>query len=385
MASNSFWDTGLGKFLNIITFGIPRIIQGVSQPVKNDDGSSNTAAGVFNQQNWQNTAGDILLGDDYQNNQPLGQQLFGTNLGGLVQSLTNRITANELTGAEREANAFSAEQAQMDRDFQERMANTQYQRGVADMRASGVNPALAIGQGGAAAPSGQAAASVNPQGSAFNLGDLFQMMMIKPQMDLMRKQGDAAIMHGEAAVKNAETQRRSQIVDALLANNQIKIGDSIRQLNSIQMEKIAQDIRESASRIELQAVEKLAKELQYQFDYDTFETNKELVLQQLVYRAVEMSEMRSVISLNGALKHNAETEGKILDAEAVGERLSAEWKEQNPRLYKFLEAAGLGTSVIGNVLSGSFGWSSSRSRSKSDVHVNSRSTSNSTVTTYKGN
>ena len=399
MASNSFWDTGLGKFLNILTFGIPRIIQGFSQPGKNEDGSSNSAVGVFNQQNWQNTAGDILLGNDYQNSQPLGQQLFGTNIGGFIQSLTNRITANQLTGAEREANAFSAEQAQLDRDFQERMSNTQYQRGVADMRAAGVNPALAIGQGGAAAPSGQAAPSVNPQGSAFNLGDIFQLMILKPQAELMHKQGEASLMQGQAALENAksnarnatstekdaETRRRSQIVDALLANNQIKIGDSIRQLNSKQMEKIAQDIRESASRIELQAVEKLAKELQYQFDVDTFETNKELVLQQLVYRAVEMSEMRSVIALNGALKHNAESEGHILDAEAVGERLSAEWKEQNPRLYKFLEAAGLGTSVIGNVLSGSFGWSSSRSRSKSDVHVNSRSTSNSTVTTYKGN
>ena len=73
MTSKSFWDTGLGKFLNIITFGIPRIIQGISQPFRNEDGSSNTAFGVFNQQNWKNTVGDILLGDDYQNNQPLGR------------------------------------------------------------------------------------------------------------------------------------------------------------------------------------------------------------------------------------------------------------------------------------------------------------------------
>lgn len=356
MASNSFWDTGLGKFLNIITFGIPRIIQGVSQPGKNEDGSSNSAAGVFNQQNWQNTAGDILLGDDYQNNQPLGQQLFGTNLGGLIQSLTNRITASELTGAEREANAFSAEQAQIDRAFQERMANTQYQRGVADMRAAGVNPALAIGQGGAAAPSGQAASSVNPQGSAFNLGELFQLMMIKPQMELMRKQGDAAVMQGQAALKNAGTnavnaetgqgrldvERYDAETRRMLANNQIRVGDSTITLNESKVAEIAQAIKESESRIELQDLEKLAKNLDYQFDREMYDTNKALLIQQLAYRAVEMSNLRQL---------TAESAKRI--ELMSNEQAGSQWMSDHPKLAAGIGIAGGLTGVIGNVLKGS--------------------------------
>lgn len=205
-------------------------------------------------------------GDYTSNRDSFLAQMFGAivgNLGGIIDnavstldsssnsavgSLVNKFTGRALTGAEREANAFTAQQAQAQMNFQERMANTQYQRGVADMQAAGVNPALAMSQGGNVAPSGASGSSVQPN-SGMSMSDLLQMFTLKSQLRLLDAQ--ARKTNAEADKIGKETDWMDQLNTA-----------TVNQLNAAaDLAKSEKDLNEN-ERKALMAAQKVLAENQ---------------------------------------------------------------------------------------------------------------------------
>jgi hypothetical protein len=125
---------------------------------------------------------------------------FGDMLGDGMDILSNN--AEEILGAASiyQQNEWSKEEAQRNRDFQERMSNTAYQRAMADMKEAGLNPILAYKTGGASSPGGSVA---NIHGLMEGVQQGSAVQAVKSQV----KVNDASI-----AVKNAEATLKEAMI-----------------------------------------------------------------------------------------------------------------------------------------------------------------------------
>lgn len=142
---------------------------------------------------------DITGGSSQEDMDSAGLTSGLPNLLGALASYFNAMTGADLTNAQKAQNQFNAQQAELQRDWEAQMSNTSYQRAVADMQAGGINPAMAMHQGGASTPSGASASS----GNATNGLDMLSTLL---QLKIQNKLADATIRKTNAEANKIETE-----------------------------------------------------------------------------------------------------------------------------------------------------------------------------------
>ena len=164
---------------------------------------------------------------------------FGSSL------VTNLFNADQKE-AERE---FNSQQAQINRDFQERMSNTAYQRAMADMREAGLNPILAYQKGGASQPSGSSASTTAFQaedsgnkaiGSAMSAKRLnAEVANMEATNENLKRQND--LIHAQTARELSQT----TLNETTAKNTEARTAIETQNLSRAQAEKVKADLEKA--------------------------------------------------------------------------------------------------------------------------------------------
>lgn len=152
------------------------------------------------------------------------------------------------------ANAYNAQQAAINRSWQEYMRATQYQTAVKDMQAAGLNPMLAYSQGGAGNLSGAVSAPAqNALGQAVSsafqarqlFGQLKQMDAQNENLEEQNKQIQANTQESKDRAWLARQQAQTEVARSFRES-----AEGIRAEQNTQLERL-----ESAARVRLLAAQ----------------------------------------------------------------------------------------------------------------------------------
>ena len=149
----------------------------------------------------------------------------------------------------REQNIFNQYEAQRAREWNQQMDSTKYQRTVADMRAAGVNPALAM-QGGVTtqASSNATAQAANVPAPQLDLSQVAQLALQEKQLRIQEKLVDAQARkaNAEAGLSEIDQQYRASYNEIL--QNGMKLSNGLTAQN---IEQVRANIGKIDQEVEL--------------------------------------------------------------------------------------------------------------------------------------
>lgn len=175
---------------------------------------------------------------------------------------------------QREAMQYNSGASAAQMQFQERMANSSYQRGMADMEKAGLNPMLAYSQGGASVPAGAMASYPVGAGAAesASTASLVSSAAQAYQTSKQSDQIDANVAKISQEITNLQTdnERAKHLVDVARQTYQnmvsegyniTEVGNNLRatftklkaETNLLNTQEFRTDINRQLDQIELEA------------------------------------------------------------------------------------------------------------------------------------
>lgn len=131
------------------------------------------------------------------------------------------------------ANATNRDIAREQMVFQERMSNTSWQRAVEDMRAAGINPMLAVSQGGASTPPG---ASTRVESVGKDAISALNLRLLSEQ--LKNLQSERSLKNAQTNL--ADTQSETTFIDQMLKRKQAEVAAASAQ--SIRLDNVGRAV-----------------------------------------------------------------------------------------------------------------------------------------------
>lgn len=156
------------------------------------------------------------------------------------------------------ANDANAKQAALNRDFQADQSATAYQRATADMKAAGLNPMLAYGQGGASTPTGATATMSDVISPA--VSSAMQASRLQADLQNIRQQNDNLKATEKKTISDTVTNTWANAkMKADIANSTASTQSQINLNKTLQLQAAAQAAAATSSAKQMATNTKLSE------------------------------------------------------------------------------------------------------------------------------